>query len=153
MRDGKHVDLDTVARYCSRAGLGPVAGCREWLLKEFATRRRVVVNGRSLAGYRDVKGKWWCLTSRMVKVFALTVSQANALRGIAESRRAPKFPPTTKRLEKGECVACEGPCKQRVLIEMDADLSRDGRPNAALVAELTYHRLTPRAMTVRISRR
>ncbi|MGW4981962.1 hypothetical protein [Streptomyces mirabilis] len=119
-------------------------------MKEFATKRRVVVNGRSLAGYKALNGTWWCRTNRVAVVFGLTLSQENALRGIAESRRAPKFPPTTKRLKKGECVACEGPCKQRVLIEMDADVSWDGKPSASLVAELTYHRVTPRAMTVRV---
>ncbi|GAX52838.1 hypothetical protein [Streptomyces olivochromogenes] len=153
MSRGVHVNLDTVARYCAKAGLGSVAHCRDWLEREFKAKRRVVINGRSLAGYRDVKGKWWCLTSRMVKVFGLTLSQANALRGIAESRRAPTFPPTTKRLKRGDCVACVGTCRQRVLIEMDADLSWDGRPSASLVAELTYHRTVPRAMTVRISPR
>ncbi|MET9071789.1 hypothetical protein ABZX95_06295 [Streptomyces sp. NPDC004232] len=150
MSRGVHVDLDTVARYCSRAGLGPVAGCRDWLLSEFNAKRRVVVNGRSLAGYRDIKGNWWCRTNRVAKVLDLTLSQENALRGTAESRRDPRFPPTTKRLKRGDCVACEGPCWQRVLIELDADTSWDGRPSAALVAELEYHRVTPRAMTVRV---
>lgn len=153
MTRGVHVSLDTVARYCARAGLGSVGCCRDWLEREFKARRRVIVNGRSLAGYRALNGTWWCRTNRVAVVFGLSRDEAAALKRLAEARRAPKFPPTMKRLKKGECLACEGRCWQRVLIEMDADLSRDGRPSAALVAELTHHRLVPRAVMVRISPR
>ncbi|MER6374848.1 hypothetical protein ABT255_42300 [Streptomyces mirabilis] len=151
MNRGVHVSLDTVARYCSKAGLGSVAHCRDWLSKEFKAKRRVVINGRSLAGYKALNGTWWCRTNRVAVVFGLSRDETGALRRLAEVRRAPKFPPTMKRLKKGECVACEGPCWQRVLVEMDADLSWDGKPSAALVAELTYHRAAPRAMTVRVN--
>lgn len=151
MTPGAHVGLDTVARYCSKAGLGSVAHCKRWLANEFAAKGRVVVNGCSLGGYKDVRGQFWCRTNRVAVVFRLTRREADALRTLAVARRAPKFPPTTKKLKRGDCLACEGPCKQRVLIEMDADLSWDGRPSAALVAELEFHRVTPRAVTVRVN--
>jgi hypothetical protein len=148
---GAHVSLDTVARYCSKAGLGSVAHCKRWLANEFAAKGRVVVNGCSLGGYKDVRGQFWCRTNRVAVVFRLTRKEADALRALAAARRAPKFPPTTKRLKRGDCLACEGSCKQRVLIEMDADLSWDGRPSPALVAELKRHELVRRPTTVRVS--
>lgn len=149
MTPGAHVSLDTVARYCSKAGLGPLSSCRDWLSTEFKAKGRVVVNGRSLAGYKALNGTWWCRTNRVAVGFGLTRDEKAALKRLAEARRAPKFPPTTKKLRRGDCLACEGSCKQRVLIEMDADLSWDGKPSAALVAELEHHRVTPRAVTVR----
>lgn len=151
MTRGMHVSLDTVARYCARVGLGSVGHCREWLEREFKARRRVIVNGRSLAGYKALNGTWWCRTNRVAVVFGLTRDEKAALKRLAEARRAPKFPPTMKKLKKGDCVACQGSCKLRVLIEMDADLSWDGKPSDALVAELEYHRVTPRAVTVRVN--
>ncbi|WP_189707009.1 hypothetical protein [Streptomyces anandii] len=110
-----------------------------------------MVNGRSLAGYRALNGTWWCRTNRVAVVFGLSRDEVSALRRLAEVRRAPKFPPTTKKLKRGDCLACEGPCRQRVLIEMDADLSWDGRPSAALVAELEHHRMASRAVTIRVN--
>lgn len=153
MSDGKHVDLDTVAKYCSRAGLGSVLACKRWLRNEFNAKGKVTINGASLGGYKDANGNWWCRTKRVALVFGLTPAQANGLRGSAAARRVPKFPAATKKLRKGECVTCQGACRLRTLIEMDADLAWDGKPNAALTAELVWHKTATRAMTVHVRRK
>jgi hypothetical protein len=152
MKPGIHVEVSTAARYCARAGLGSARDCRRWLVNEFNARGRVVISGRSLGGYRDERGTWWVRTQRLVKVLGLNPDEGGALRGFAETRPGPRVAPGTKRLKRGECLTCAGPCGQRALIEMDADVSWDGRPHPDLVADLAHHQVARRAVTVPVKR-
>lgn len=152
MNPDVHVDVHTAARFCAEAGLGTVGHCHRWLVREFEAVGRVRINGASLAGYRDEHGQWVVRKKRLVVVLGLTVDRWGVLK-LPPHRRGslakPTVKPATKRLRAGDCLRCKGPCETRVIAELDADTSWDGRPHPDLVAELTRHPVLRRARTVR----
>lgn len=154
MNPDVYVDLGTVARLCAEAGLGTVDDCKRWLVREFEATKRVRINGSSLAGYQDGNGQWVVRKKRLVVVLGLTVDRWGTLKLPRERRGSlakPTAKPPTKRLYAGDCLRCKGPCETRVIAELDADTSWDGRPHPDLVAELTRHPVLRRARTIRVA--